>query len=333
MMASKHQKGLDPQAATLLKAMKSMKMSEPETLTLKARRELQRTAAKAVMGKLEKVSKVEDLRIPGPTRQIPIRVYTPHGKGPFPILVYFHGGGFVVGSVQETDNICRAVANKVSCVAVSVEYPLASEHKYPAAVNDSYAATKWVSENADKINGDPTRIAVGGDSAGGNLAAVVSLKARDENAKFPIYQILICPATDLSGLNTASWKQFSNDYTPTKDDMLWYMEQYFERHQDRHVPYASPLLATDFRKLPPALIITAEFDPVRDEGEAYGEKLRKSGVSVKVSRYEGMIHDFATMDRVINKAKDAWNEIVMSLKDAFQKGSQEKARPGVRLTS
>jgi acetyl esterase len=324
-VASTLQKGLDPQAATLLQLMTKM-MPEPHKLALKAQRELQDAGAKAFMGKPEKVSKVEDLKIPGPAGQIPIRVYTPEGKGPFPIFVYFHGGGFVMGNVQQTDNICKAVANKASCVVVSVEYRLAPEYKHPAAVDDSYSATKWVSENANKINGDPARIAVGGDSAGGNLAAVVSLKARDEKAKFPIYQVLIYPETDLSGFNTSSWKEFSDGYAPTKGDVVWYMEQYFEKGQDRRAPYASPLLAPELSNLPPALIITAGFDPLRDEGEAYGEKLKKSGVPVKVSRYAGMIHSFIVMDRVLDKAKDAWNEIAMSLRDVFQKVSQEKAR-------
>lgn len=320
-MASKDQKGLDPKAASLLQRLTGM--PELRTFTLKVQRELQDFGYRALMGKPEKVSKVEDLRIPGPAGQIPIRVYTPEGKEPFPVFVYYHGGGFCYGNIQLTDNICRAVANRASCVVVSVGYRLAPEDKFPAAIDDSYAATKWVSENANRVNGDPARIAVGGDSAGGMLAAVVSLKARDENAKFPIYQILICPCTDYSGLNTNSWREFSTGYMLTKADALSFMDHYFEEDQDRRVPYASPLLAPDLSKLPPALIITAEFDPLRDEGEAYGERLKRSGVSVKISRYAGMIHDFPMMDGALDKAKDAWNEIAKSLRSIFQKGRSQ----------
>jgi acetyl esterase len=323
-VASKHQKGLDPQVANLLKQMIDMKMPELHTLTPKAARELMDAGTKMIMGKPEKVSKVEDLKIPGPAGQIPVRVYTPQGKGPFPIFVYYHGGGFVIGSVPQSDNVCRAVANRASCVVVSVEYRLAPEHKYPAAVDDSYTATKWAADNANRINGDPERIAVGGDSAGGNLAAVVSLRARDESERFPIYQVLIYPATDLTRSSTNSRKEFAEGYFLTTADMMWFGDQYFEKGQDRGVPYASPLLAPNLSKLPPALIITGGFDPLRDEGEAYGERLKKSGVPVKVSRYAGMIHGFTTMDGVLEKAKDAMNEIADNLRGIFESKSHAK---------
>ncbi|WXG44912.1 MAG: alpha/beta hydrolase [Promethearchaeati archaeon SRVP18_Atabeyarchaeia-1] len=325
-MAEKQQKGLDPQAAALLKQMAQLKMPELHTLTPKAARDMMDAGIKMIAGKPEKVSKVEDLKIPGPAGQIPVRVYTPEGKGPFPVFVYYHGGGFVIGNVPQSDNFCRGVANRAACVVVSVEYRLAPEHKYPAAVDDSYTTTKWVSKNADRINGDPHRIAVGGDSAGGNLAAVVSLKARDEGEKFPIYQVLIYPATDLTGTSTVSRNEFAEGYFLTKADMLWFGEQYFKKGQDPRVPYASPLLAPDVDKLPPALIITAGFDPLRDEGEAYGERLKKAGVPAKVSRYAGMIHGFTSMDGAIDKAKEAMNEVAASLSEAFKRGKIQKKK-------
>jgi len=261
MVVSKDKTGLDPQVAALLKQMVQMKIPELHTLTPKAARELFDGAAKMVLGKPEKVSKVEDLKIPGPRGQIPIRVYTPEGKGPFPIFVYYHGGGFVIGNIQLGDNLCRAIANRAFCVVVSVEYRLAPEHKFPAAVDDSFAASKWVARNAARINGDPTRIAVGGDSAGGNLSAVVSLRARDEGENFPIYQVLIYPATQLDTHTTGSINEFAEGYFLTRADMIWFGDQYFEKGQDRRVPYASPLLSPDLSNLPPALIITAGFDP------------------------------------------------------------------------
>lgn len=321
MSSKKGSTKLDPQAANLLQQMIQMKMPELHTLTPKAARELMDAGLKMIMGKPEKVSKVEDLKIPGPAGQIPVRVYTPEGKGPFPIFVYYHGGGFVIGNVPQSDNVCRAVANRASCVAVSVEYRLAPEYKYPAAVDDAYSATKWVAENADRIKGDPTRIAVGGDSAGGNLAAVVSLRARDEGERFPICQVLIYPATDLTKTVTSSRKEFGEGYFLTTADMIWFGDQYFEKSQDRRVPYASPLLAPNLSKLPPALIITGGFDPLRDEGEAYGERLKKSGIPAKVSRYEGMIHGFTSMDGVLDKAKEAMDEIGMHLRGIFQNKS------------
>jgi acetyl esterase len=316
---------LDPQAAALLKQIADMKVPELHTLTPEAVRRLMDASTKMVMGKPEKVSRVEDMKIPSSTAQIAVRLYTPEGKGSFPVLVYFHGGGFIFGNIAMVDNLCRATANRASCVVVSVEYRLAPEHKFPAAVDDAYAATGWVAENAVRLKIDPTRIAVGGDSAGGNLSAVVSLKARDEGKEFPIYQVLIYPPTDLSMHSTESISKFSEGYFLTGADMVWFGDLYFEKSQDRHVPYASPLLAPDLSNLPPALIITSEFDPLRDEGEAYGQRLKKSGVPVKISRYAGMIHDFIRMDGVISRAKDAIDEIASSLSEIFQgKGNKKK---------
>jgi acetyl esterase len=323
-MASKKDGGkLDQQAAKLLQQMIQMKMPELHTLTPKAARELMDAGCKMVMGKPEKVSRVQDLKIPGPADQIPIRVYTPEGNGPFPVLVYYHGGGFVTGNVPQSDNFCRAVANRASCVVVSVEYRLAPEHKYPAAANDSYSATKWVFENADRINCDAARIAVGGDSAGGNLAAVVSLRARDEGVRFPICQVLLYPVTDLTGNVTKSRKEFGEGYFLTKADMKWFEDQYFKTDEDRRMPYASPLLAPNLSELPPAFIITCGFDPLRDEGEAYGERLKKAGIPTKILRREGMIHGFTTMDGVLDEAKRAMDEIAAYLKTHF---SEENSR-------
>jgi acetyl esterase len=321
-MVVKNPKGLDPQVASLLKRMIEKKLPELHTLGPKGAREFFNTSIKLVLGKPEKISKTEDLKIPGPAGPIPIRTYTPEGRGPFPIFVYIHGGGFVVGDISMGDNFCRAIANRASCVVVSVEYRLAPEHKFPAAVDDSYAAVEWVAGNADRIDGDPARIAVGGESAGGNLSAVVSLRAREKGEKFPIYQVLMYPATDLSVHSTASMKECSEGFYLTGADMIWFGDQYFERGQDRRVPYASPLLAPDLSNLPPALIITAGFDPLRDEGEAYGERLKKFGVPVRVSRYAGMIHGFITMDGIINKSKNAANEVASDLSKAFQGASR-----------
>jgi acetyl esterase len=315
---AKNQRGLDQQVAALLKQMVDMRLPELHTMTPRIAREFFNNSLKLVLGKPEKVSKVEDIKIPSPGGSVPARTYTPEGKGPFPIFIYFHGGGFVLGNISMGDNLCKAIANKSSCVVVSVEYRLAPENKFPAAVDDSYSAVEWVAAYANRIDGDSTRIAVGGDSAGGNLSAVVCLKARDKGKSFPIYQVLMYPPTDLSEHTTDSIKECSEGYYLTGGDTIWFGNLYFEKDQDRRVQDASPLLAPNLSNLPPALIITCGFDPLRDEGEAYGERLKKSGVPVTVSRYSGMIHGFMTMDGIISKSKDAVNEIAANLREAFR---------------
>jgi acetyl esterase len=267
--------------------------------------------------RIPKAHKVEDRKIPGPAGSIPIRVYTPEGSGPFPILVYLHGGGWVIGDLESHDAPCRLLTSKVGCVTVAVDYRLAPEHKFPAGVEDCFAATKWVAENARELNGDASTLAVGGDSAGGNLSAVVSQLARDAGGPKIAFQLLIYPATEAE-LDTYSHKTFT-DYFLTKDDILWFWAHYLRGPADRKDPRIAPALAKSFNGLPPALIITAEFDPLRDEAESYGEKLRSAGVPVTVSRYEGMIHGFVSMYEALDKGKKAIDESCEALKKAFAK--------------
>lgn len=265
----------------------------------------------------EPVAKVEDRPIPGPAGQITVRVYTPQGSKPFPVLVFFHGGGFAIGSIEGYDELCRALTNAAGCIMVSVDYRLAPEHKFPAAVDDCYAATKWVAENANAIGGDPTRIAVGGDSAGGNLAAVVALMARDRGTPPLVYQLLVYPCTNFAAFDTPSHRENAEGYFLTKDDMVWFMDLYLRSEADAHNPYASPLRAQDLRGLPPALVITAEFDPLRDEGEAYAARLREAGVPVICTRYNGMIHGFVIMP--FDQMRKARQEVAAGLRSAFAK--------------
>jgi acetyl esterase len=261
------------------------------------------------------VAKVDDGKIPGPAGSIPVRIYTPAGTGPFPVLVYYHGGGFVIGDLESHDGVCRQLTNSAGCVTVAVDYRLAPEAKFPAAVDDCYAATRWVSENAAQLNADPNRLAVGGDSAGGNLAAVISILARDRKTPKIVFQLLIYPATDITC--SAPSHKTNIEYILTPADIRWFMGHYLRSDDDRRNPLASPTFTTNFNGLPPALIITAEFDPLRDEAEDYGQKLRDAGVPVQVSRYEGMVHGFISMNDMLDKGKDGIAEAAAALKKAF----------------
>jgi len=262
------------------------------------------------------MQRVVNRTIPGPGGEIPIRIYQPVPGDNLPILVYFHGGGFRIGDLDTHDGICRALALGASAVVVSVDYRRAPEHPFPAAVEDCYAATEWVFSNAADIGVDSTRIAVGGDSAGGNLAAVTALKARDLGGPGLVFQLLVYPATDLSSYDTDSWKDLGTDYFPTREWSEFTREQYTPHQADRTRPWASPLLASDHSSLPKALVITAQFDPLRDEGQAYATKLRSAGVEARHIRYEGVPHGFFGVS-IFRKSQQALNQAAAALEEAF----------------
>ena len=263
------------------------------------------------------VSKVVNDTIPGPAGPIPVRIYTPEGEGPLPVLVYYHGGGWVIGNPDTHDSVCRNLANKTPCVVVSVDYRLAPEHKFPAAVEDCYAATLWVSKNADRINGDPARIAVGGDSAGGNLASVIPIMARDKGEPDIVFQLLVYPMNDLSSFGTESYKAHGEGYLLTTDSCEWYRNHYLSSIEDRTNPLASPILTSDLKGLPPALVILAALDVLHDEGAAYADRLKKAGVPVTVSCYDGAIHAFLNMIEVTDLAMAAIDEASGALRKVF----------------
>ncbi len=306
---------LDPQAKQLLDQMAGMGVPELHEMSVAQARDFI-AGAVAMAGEPEPVARVEDRRIPGPAGDVPIRIYTPEGTPPFPALVYFHGGGWVIGSIESHDPICRSLARRVGCVVVSVDYRLAPEHPFPAAPEDCYAATAWVASNAKALGVDAHRIAVGGDSAGGNLTAVVSQMARDRGGPKLVFQLLIYPVVD-SDLDTPSALENAEGYFLTRAGMAWFWNHYAPAAADRVHPLASPLRATSFRGLPPALVVTAEFDPLRDEGEAYAVKLRDAGVPVTLSRYDGMIHGFFGMGGVLEQGRKVIAESVAALKAAF----------------
>ncbi len=308
---------VDPQAQVFLDEVAAMGAPSVCCLTLAEARA--GAAASAVMlGAPEPVASIEDYRAAGPGGEIPLRVYRPCGDGPLPVYVYYHGGGWVVGGIATHEAHCCAVANAAGCIVVSVDYRLAPENKYPAAADDAFAATAWVFENAPGFGGDPARVAVGGDSAGGNLAAAVALMARDRGSFRPALQVLIYPVTDFR-FDTPSYEQNAEGYMLSRSDMQWFWRCYLDAEEDGRQPYASPLRAVDLRGVAPALVITAEYDPLRDEGEAYAARLRQAGVSVELSRYHGMIHGFIRRTARFDQARAALAEVVEALREAFRR--------------
>ncbi|MGI8550720.1 MAG: alpha/beta hydrolase [Dehalococcoidia bacterium] len=307
---------LDPQVQAIVEQTAALGLPPAHTLSPQEARR-QHAASRIHSGPPEPVERVEDRRLPGPDGEIPIRIYAPRSIAPLPALVYFHGGGWVVGSIETHDAVCRSLSNAAGCMVISVDYRLAPEHRFPAAAEDAYAATRWLAEHAGEVGADAKRLAVGGDSAGGNLAAVVTLMARERGGPLLVYQLLIYPVTD-SDLDTASYRQNGDGYLLTKAGMAWFWDHYIPAGaHDRQDPYASPLRAPNLRDLPPALVITAEYDPLRDEGEAYATRLRESGVQATYSRYDGMVHGFVALATPIDRRADAIAEAAAGLRAAF----------------
>jgi len=265
----------------------------------------------------EPVADVAEREIPGPAGPVPVRIYTPEGEEPRPAVVFFHGGGWVIGNLDTHDGTARKLANAAGAVVVSVDYRLAPEHPYPAAAEDCYAATRWVAEHgAAELGVARGRLAVAGDSAGGNLAAVVSLMARDRGGPALAFQLLVYPVTD-PDFERASYRENAEGYLLTRDVMEWFWDQYVPEAERRHDPYAAPLRAPDLSGLPPALVVTAEYDPLRDEGEAYARRLEEAGVRVRCRRYPGMIHGFLSFADVVDQGKEAVAEAGTALRAAF----------------
>jgi acetyl esterase len=269
-------------------------------------------AARAAMrsrllgGKETPVGKIENRKIPGPAGEIPVRIYTPLDAKAhvLPGLVFFHGGGFVIGDLETHDDLCRCLANGSGCRVVSVDYRLAPECPFPAAVEDCYAATKYVAKHAEEFGIDPARFAVGGDSAGGNLAAVVSLLAKIEGPKIG-FQLLIYPVTQLGQPDLPSMKENARGYFLERESMAWFTRMYCPDAAHHGDARMSPLLAKDLTELPPAYVVTAGFDPLRDEGKAYADRLDAAGVPVTYVNYPGMIHGFFSLRGLIPKAREA----------------------------
>ena len=311
---------LDPQARAVIDLVISSGRPAYHQLSPKDARHLFRETRPASTPTPPQIGMVRDLTADGPLGPIPLRVYRPAGvpaSTPLAVLVFFHGGGWVIGDLETHDVLCRQLTAGSGVSVVSVDYRLAPEHKFPAAVDDAWAATRWVVAHAGELAVDASRLAVGGDSAGGNLAAVVALLARDKGAPAIAVQVLIYPVTDLVG-ETRSYRDFAEGYLLTREGMRWFIAHYLTAEAEAADWRASPIRAQSLAGLPAALIVTAGFDPLRDEGEAYAERLRDAGVRVDSVCYGGMIHGFVPMGRLLDTAGRAISLIAGSLSQALR---------------
>jgi acetyl esterase len=306
---------LDPEAQVILETMSATSAVDPFDLTPAQWRE----ALAGAPGGTDapELERIEMQELPGPDGPIPVRVYTPAGKGKKPGVVFFHGGGWVLCDLDTHDATCRELAAGADCVVVSVDYRIAPEAKFPAAPEDCYAATLWTAREAERLGIDPSRIAVAGDSAGGNLAAVVSMLCRDRGGPDLAHQLLIYPVTN-QDFETESYRQNGQDYFLTRDMMRWFWHQYLESEAEGANPLASPLRAEDLEGLPPATIFTADYDPLRDEGRAYAERLQKAGIPTQYTNYPGVFHGFFAMPQELPRARQAVDDACTALKAAFQ---------------
>ncbi len=325
---------VDPQMQKVLDAHKSL---NPKPLhTLKPAEARQGPSAKdAVEASLkkegkpttpEKVAKVEDRRIPGPGQPLDVRVYTPEGSGPFPAVVYYHGGGFVIADLDVYDASPRALANQAQAVVVSVHYRQAPEHRFPASLDDAAAAFRYVQSHPKEFNIDPKRVAVAGESAGGNLATAVSMRQKQSKGAMPVFQLLVYPFVSNDLATPSHQANGTGNYLVSNEDLGWFWKNELGNDwQKSRNPQALPIHAStaQLKGLPPALVIVAGLDPLLDEGLAYADKLKAAGVTVDVKRYDGVTHEFFGMAPVVDKAKQAQADAGAALKKAF-------ATPGVQ---
>lgn len=311
----------EPHMQKVLDALKSLNGKPIETLTPEEARK-QPTPADAVKKVLADMGKstapapgvsVKDMSVEVDGGSVPVHIYTPAGKGPFPVMVYYHGGGFVIADTKVYDASPRALAKMVKAIMVSVDYRRAPEHKFPTAPNDAYAAYLWTTQHAQEFNGDPKRVAVGGESAGGNLATVVSMMARDKHAQMPVHELLVYPVID-NDMNTPSYQRNANAKPLNKAMMAWFFKYY---GADPSSPYALPIKASSLQGLPSATVVAAEIDPLLSEGKTYADKLKQAGVKVDYKEYKGVTHEFFGMGAVVPEAKEAEQFAADGLKKAF----------------
>jgi acetyl esterase len=312
---------LDPQVAAFLERLATANLTPIHQLTPT---EARATVTSGPFPK-QNIDRSEDHIVPGLNGPVPVRVYYPlskHAAGPSangtgePGLVFYHGGGWVVCDLEIYDGLCRALANATGCVVISVDYRLAPENKFPKGLEDCYSATEWAFAEAESLGIDPTRIAVGGDSAGANLAAAVCLMAKDRDSFQPAYQLLIYPVVS-SDFESKSYKENSTGYFLTRDTMMWFWELYLENPADAQNPYVAPILAENLTGLPDAYVITAEYDPLCTEGKQYADKLQKAGVSVKFHQCDGMHHGFLRHSDIFDRAGEMITDIGSILREVL----------------
>ncbi len=309
---------LDPQIEFIVEFVKKAKLPEIWQLTPDQGREQYQLRVDKLKFS-EPIFRSENRRIPGPASDLAIRIYTPREirtAEKLPVLMWFHGGGFVIGSIDTHDSVCRMLANQADCIVVSVDYRLAPESKFPAAVEDCEAALKWVALHAVEFGGDPACIAVGGDSAGANLATVIAILARDAAHPKLVFQLLIYPCTAPEP-ETASHHKFRDGYVLTRNTITWFYRQYLKSDKDEKDFRFAPLILDDLSGLPEAFILVAGYDPLRDEGVDYARRLIEAGNRVRLSNYDGMIHGFYLMGGAVDAARRAVSESAQVMREAF----------------
>lgn len=313
---------MDPDAAAAVAEIEALGVPEWHTLSVESARRLE--ADVFTPESLPPIPFVRDLAIPGRGGEIPLRVYRPRplgadsGEAPdaLPVLVFSHGGGWVLGTLDSAGSICRELARRAGCVVVSVDYRLAPEHPFPAAVEDAYIALSWVASHAETVGGDPTRIAVGGTSAGGTLAAATALRARDADGPDVAHQLLCYPATD-DAFDTDSYRENADGPLLTKADMEWFWAQYLRSPVDAANPYAVPMRAADVTDLSSATVVTGGFDPLRDDGFAYADRLAHGGADVTRIHAPRLPHGFLSLTDAVPRADEAMDAVAESLADAL----------------
>jgi acetyl esterase len=305
---------VDPQIQALLE----LGTGVPATNTLSVEQaRAQYEARIGLMAEPAVVAGVTERVVQGPGGDLRLRIYRPPGSGPLPLLAFFHGSGFVLCSLDTHDGMCRNLCSGAGCIVVSVDYRLAPEHKYPAGLDDCVFATRWIAEHAAELEGDARRLVVGGDSAGGNLAAATALRLRAEYGPPLAGQLLIYQVTDYHSPGTPSYRENAEGYGLTRDTMIWFWDHYLADASQANDPYVSPLRAPDLSGLPPALVQTAEYDPLRDEGEAYAARLREAGTPATLSRWDGLNHGFLFWVGRVDKASAAMRECCAWLRRVY----------------
>jgi acetyl esterase len=327
-----------PQVQAIRDRLDAANIPNLYTLPIEQAREQDIRGIRATGGTPEPVAEVRDFTIPGEAGEIAARLYRPSADGPagdqaqgqlpdqfpdqapgqaLPALVYFFGGGWALGVLDTADAVARMIANRAGCACITVSYRLAPENKFPAAVHDCYAGAAWVADHAEELGLDPARIAVGGDSSGGNLTAAVTLLAKEKGTPGFAHQLLVYPNTDAQA-DTASMREVTDEHFFNKNAIAWYWGMYLTSPEDGLSPLASPMRAPDLSGLPSATVITAELDPLRDEAEEYGRRLAEAGVPTEIIRYDGMMHGFFTMVGILDSAREAVELAADRLAAAFK---------------